>query len=156
MTETMQAVEIARPGGPEVLVPTTRPRPEARAGEVVTLTAEDLNFRLQLYPPPVHSFRLNFLDELKNIPCLCLSTVHNKIVMLKRYLCLPHPPALHSQFINKLPRPDTVGILENTSCTGSEGLTLATVSPGFFHFLPNFLARGRTSLKDRLQSVVMM
>ena len=31
MTETMQAVEIARPGGPEVLVPTTRPRPEARA-----------------------------------------------------------------------------------------------------------------------------
>lgn len=32
---TMQAVEISRPGGPEVLQPTTRPLPVLRAGEVL-------------------------------------------------------------------------------------------------------------------------
>jgi putative PIG3 family NAD(P)H quinone oxidoreductase len=35
MSETMQAVEITKAGGPEVLKPTTRPRPAPRAGEVV-------------------------------------------------------------------------------------------------------------------------
>ena len=31
----MHAVEISRPGGPEVLVPVERPTPEAGAGEVL-------------------------------------------------------------------------------------------------------------------------
>lgn len=35
MTETMRAVEISRPGGPEVLVPCTRPRPNPGHGQVV-------------------------------------------------------------------------------------------------------------------------
>lgn len=34
-SETMRAVEISRPGGPEVLKAAIRPRPEPQAGEVV-------------------------------------------------------------------------------------------------------------------------
>lgn len=39
MTQTMTAVEITAPGGPEVLQPTTRPIPEPRHGEVVIRVA---------------------------------------------------------------------------------------------------------------------
>ncbi|MBC7131496.1 MAG: NAD(P)H-quinone oxidoreductase [Roseovarius sp.] len=58
MSETMQAVEITQPGGPEVLHLTTRPRPEARAGEVVIRLAwagvnrPDALQRAGLYAPP--------------------------------------------------------------------------------------------------------
>jgi len=39
LPETMRAVEIARPGGPEVLTPTTRPVPRPKAGEIVIKVA---------------------------------------------------------------------------------------------------------------------
>ena len=34
---TQTVIEISKPGGPEVLVPTTRPVPEPKAGEVLDL-----------------------------------------------------------------------------------------------------------------------
>jgi putative PIG3 family NAD(P)H quinone oxidoreductase len=58
MAETMNAVEITEPGGPEVLAPTTRPRPEPRAGEVVIRLAyagvnrPDALQRAGAYDPP--------------------------------------------------------------------------------------------------------
>lgn len=58
MSETMQAVEITESGGPEVLKPTTRPRPEPRAGEVVIRLAyagvnrPDALQRAGMYAPP--------------------------------------------------------------------------------------------------------
>ncbi|AOB32254.1 NAD(P)H-quinone oxidoreductase [Bordetella sp. H567] len=54
----MRAVEISRPGGPEVLVPVQRPMPELRAGEVlVKVSAAGVNRpdtfqRKGSYPPP--------------------------------------------------------------------------------------------------------
>jgi NADPH2:quinone reductase len=54
----MRAVEISRPGGPEVLKPATRPRPEAAPGEVLIKVAAtgvngpDLMQRKGLYPAP--------------------------------------------------------------------------------------------------------
>lgn len=39
MTDTMRAMEITKPGGPEVLSETTRPRPKAGPGEVVIRVA---------------------------------------------------------------------------------------------------------------------
>ena len=76
MTETMQAVEIARPGGPEVLVPTTRPRPEARAGEVVIRLAwagvnrPDALQRAGLYAPPPGASDLPGLEGAGEIVAL--------------------------------------------------------------------------------------
>jgi putative PIG3 family NAD(P)H quinone oxidoreductase len=58
MSETMQAVEITTAGGPEVLKPTTRPRPAPRAGEVVIRLAyagvnrPDALQRAGMYAPP--------------------------------------------------------------------------------------------------------
>ena len=58
MTDTMRVVEISEPGGPEVLVPGTRPRPEPAAGEVLIEVAAaginrpDVFQRKGLYPPP--------------------------------------------------------------------------------------------------------
>jgi putative PIG3 family NAD(P)H quinone oxidoreductase len=55
---SMRAIEIARPGGPEVLRPVTRPVPVPRAGEVlVRVTAAGVNRpdimqRMGKYPPP--------------------------------------------------------------------------------------------------------
>ena len=54
----MKAVEISRPGGPEVLTPVERPLPELKAGEVLIKVAAagvngpDLMQRKGLYPAP--------------------------------------------------------------------------------------------------------
>lgn len=58
MSNTMQAVEITAPGGPEVLQMTTRPRPEPRSDEVVIRVAyagvnrPDALQRAGAYAPP--------------------------------------------------------------------------------------------------------
>jgi putative PIG3 family NAD(P)H quinone oxidoreductase len=56
--ETMNVVEISEPGGPEALVPATRPVPEPGPGEILVRVAyagvngPDLMQRRGLYPPP--------------------------------------------------------------------------------------------------------
>lgn len=58
MTQTMRAVEISEPGGPEVLRPCTRPMPEPAPGQVVLKLAyagvnrPDALQRAGLYAPP--------------------------------------------------------------------------------------------------------
>src|SRR5438874_9937968 len=54
----MLAIEIRSPGGPEVLVPAERPRPEPRGGEVLIkvraagVNRPDIMQREGKYPPP--------------------------------------------------------------------------------------------------------
>lgn len=58
LPETMTAIEIREPGGPEVLVPAQRPLPQPAAGEVLIEVAAagvnrpDVLQRLGGYPPP--------------------------------------------------------------------------------------------------------
>jgi len=58
MTETMRAIEITKPGGPEVLQVTTRPMPKAGYGQVVIKVAyagvnrPDALQRAGMYAPP--------------------------------------------------------------------------------------------------------
>ncbi len=58
LPSTMTAVEIREPGGPEVLVPARRPRPDPGSGEVLVKVAAagvnrpDVLQRLGSYPPP--------------------------------------------------------------------------------------------------------
>ena len=58
MAETMTAIEISSPGGPEVLKPGTRPMPELKAGEVLIEVAAaginrpDVFQRMGRYDPP--------------------------------------------------------------------------------------------------------
>ena len=64
----MKAVEISRPGGPEVLKPVTRPRPEPQTGEVLIKVATagvngpDLMQRKGLYPAPAGASDLPGLE----------------------------------------------------------------------------------------------
>ena len=56
--ETMTAIEISTPGGPEVLKPKTMPTPKPAAGQILVKVAAagvnrpDLMQRAGLYPPP--------------------------------------------------------------------------------------------------------
>jgi len=58
LPETMQAIEIAQPGPPDVLRPVTRPVPEPGPGEVLIqvsaagVNRPDVMQRLGMYPPP--------------------------------------------------------------------------------------------------------
>jgi NADPH2:quinone reductase len=76
MTQTMQAVEITQAGGPEVLQPTTRPRPTPRAGEVVIRLAyagvnrPDALQRAGLYAPPPTASDLPGLEGAGEIVAL--------------------------------------------------------------------------------------
>ena len=64
----MRAIEIARPGGPEVLRMIDMPRPRAKAGEVVIrvfaagVNRPDIQQRRGLYPPPPGASPLPGLD----------------------------------------------------------------------------------------------
>lgn len=58
LPDTMRVIEISAPGGPEVLIPGTRPLPNCRAGEVLIrvtaagINGPDLVQRRGHYPPP--------------------------------------------------------------------------------------------------------
>jgi putative PIG3 family NAD(P)H quinone oxidoreductase len=64
----MLAIEISRPGGPEVLVPVERPRPSPAAGDVLIKVAAagvnrpDVFQRLGRYPPPPGASDIPGLD----------------------------------------------------------------------------------------------
>ena len=76
MTETMQAVEITAPGGPEMLVPVTRPVPAPRTGEVVIRVAwagvnrPDALQRAGLYAPPPTASDLPGLEAAGEVVAL--------------------------------------------------------------------------------------
>ncbi len=76
MGETMNAVEITRPGGPEVLQPALRPLPVPRAGEVVIklayagVTRPDALQRAGLYAPPPTASDLPGLEAAGEIVAL--------------------------------------------------------------------------------------
>ena len=68
LPEHIQVVEITAPGGPEVLVPATRPMPEPRPDQVLVQVAAagvngpDIMQRRGLYPPPAGASDLPGLE----------------------------------------------------------------------------------------------
>lgn len=66
--DQMQAIEIAAPGGPEVLTPIDAPIPQPRSGEVLIAVAAagvngpDISQRQGAYPPPADSSPLPGLE----------------------------------------------------------------------------------------------
>ncbi|KPF88196.1 NAD(P)H-quinone oxidoreductase [alpha proteobacterium AAP38] len=73
---SMRAIEISQPGGPEVLVPTTRPVPVPAAGEVLIkvevagVNRPDVVQRQGLYPPPPGASDLPGLEVSGTIAAL--------------------------------------------------------------------------------------
>ena len=73
---TMTCVEISKPGGPEVLVPVTRPVPQPRDGEILIKVAAvgvnrpDIAQRAGLYPPPPGASDLPGLEAAGTVAAL--------------------------------------------------------------------------------------
>lgn len=73
---TMTCVEITKPGGPEVLVPATRPVPQPKAGEILIKVAAtavnrpDIAQRAGLYPPPPGASDLPGLEAAGTVAAL--------------------------------------------------------------------------------------
>ena len=73
---TMMCVEIKQPGGPEALVPATRPVPQPKAGEVLLKVAAvgvnrpDLAQRAGTYPPPPGASDLPGLEAAGTVAAL--------------------------------------------------------------------------------------
>jgi NADPH2:quinone reductase len=73
---TMTCVEITRPGGPEVLVPTSRPVPQPQAGELLIKVAAagvnrpDVAQRAGVYPPPPGASDLPGLEVAGTVAAL--------------------------------------------------------------------------------------
>ena len=73
---TMMCVEIKKPGGPEALVPATRPVPKPAAGEILLKVAAvgvnrpDLAQRAGTYPPPPGASDLPGLESAGTIAAL--------------------------------------------------------------------------------------
>ena len=73
---TMTCVEIKTPGGPEALVPTTRPLPQPKAGEILIKVAAtgvnrpDIAQRAGLYPPPPGASDLPGLEAAGTVVAL--------------------------------------------------------------------------------------
>jgi NADPH:quinone reductase len=73
---TMTCVEISKPGGPEVLVPTTRSVPQPGAGEILIKVAAtavnrpDIAQRAGLYPPPPGASDLPGLEAAGTVAAL--------------------------------------------------------------------------------------
>jgi len=76
LPDTMRALEISQPGGPEVLVPATRPVPVPAAGEVLIKVAvagvnrPDILQRQGYYPPPPGASDLPGLEVAGTIAAL--------------------------------------------------------------------------------------
>jgi NADPH2:quinone reductase len=73
---TMKCVEISKPGGPEVLVPATRPLPVLKTGEILIKVAAaginrpDIAQRAGLYPPPPGASDLPGLEASGTVAAL--------------------------------------------------------------------------------------
>jgi len=73
---TMTCVEIKKPGGPEALVPATRPVPQPAAGEILIKVAAtgvnrpDIAQRAGLYPPPPGASDLPGLEAAGTVAAL--------------------------------------------------------------------------------------
>ena len=76
LSATMTCVEISKPGGPEVLVPATRPVPQPRDGELLIKVAAtgvnrpDIAQRAGLYPPPPGASDLPGLEAAGTVAAL--------------------------------------------------------------------------------------
>lgn len=85
MTNSMRAVEISAPGGPEVLKPCTRPIPEPAAGQVVLKLAyagvnrPDALQRAGLYAPPPTASDLPGLEGAGEVVALGDGVTHLSI-----------------------------------------------------------------------------
>ncbi|MEM1235371.1 MAG: NAD(P)H-quinone oxidoreductase [Pseudomonadota bacterium] len=120
MTDTMRAIEISQPGGPEVLVETTRPRPVAGQGQVVIRVAyagvnrPDALQRTGAYAPPPTASDLPGLEASGEVVEVGPGA---QGVKLGDQVCALLPGGGYAEYVatsasHCLPIPDSMGLKE--------------------------------------------
>jgi NADPH:quinone reductase len=119
-SHTMRAVEIAKPGGPEVLRPTDRPVPVPGQGEIVIRVAyagvnrPDLAQRSGAYPPPPGASDLPGLEASGHIAAIGPGVTRWK---LGERVCALLPGGGYAEYVatpaaHALPVPQGMGLRE--------------------------------------------
>jgi NADPH2:quinone reductase len=137
---TMMCVEIRQPGGPEALVPATRPVPEPAAGEVLLKVAAvgvnrpDLAQRAGTYPPPPGASDLPGLEAAGTIAALGDGVTGWKV---GDAVCALTPGGSYAEYCT-VPAPQCLPLPR-----GYDMLQAAALPENYFTVWHNLFERGR-------------
>ncbi|MGD9884777.1 MAG: NAD(P)H-quinone oxidoreductase [Reyranella sp.] len=139
---TMTCVEIKKPGGPEALVPTTRPVPQPKDGEILIRVAAtgvnrpDIAQRAGLYPPPPGASDLPGLEAAGTVAALGGGVSGWKA---GDALCALTPGGSYAEYCT-VPAPQCLPLPE-----GFDMLRAAALPENYFTVWHNLFERGRLS-----------
>jgi NADPH2:quinone reductase len=136
---TMMCVEIKKPGGPEALVPATRPVPKPAAGEVLLKVAAtgvnrpDLAQRAGTYPPPPGASDLPGLEAAGTITALGEGVIDWKV---GEAVCALTPGGSYAEYCT-VPAPQCLPLPK-----GYDMLHAAALPENYFTVWHNLFERG--------------
>jgi NADPH:quinone reductase len=137
---SMMCVEIKKPGGPEALVPATRPVPQPKPGEVLLKVAAtgvnrpDLAQRAGTYPPPPGASDLPGLEAAGTIAALGEGVTEWK---LGDSVCALTPGGSYAEYCT-VPAPQCLPVPK-----GFDMLQAAALPENYFTVWHNLFERGR-------------
>jgi NADPH2:quinone reductase len=137
---TMMCVEIKKPGGPEALVPATRPVPQPQAGEVLLKVAAtgvnrpDLAQRAGTYPPPPGASDLPGLEAAGTIAALGEGVTEWKV---GDEVCALTPGGSYAEYCT-VPAPQCLALPK-----GYDMLHAAALPENYFTVWHNLFERGQ-------------
>jgi NADPH2:quinone reductase len=136
---TMMCVEIKKPGGPEALVPATRPVPKPAAGEILLKVAAtgvnrpDLAQRAGTYPPPPGASDLPGLEAAGTIAALGEGVIDWKV---GEAVCALTPGGSYAEYCT-VPAPQCLPLPK-----GYDMLHAAALPENYFTVWHNLFERG--------------
>jgi NADPH:quinone reductase len=137
---SMMCVEIKQPGGPEALVPATRPVPQPKPGEVLLKVAAtgvnrpDLAQRAGTYPPPPGASDLPGLEAAGTIAALGEGVTQWKV---GDSVCALTPGGSYAEYCT-VPAPQCLPVPK-----GFDMLQAAALPENYFTVWHNLFERGR-------------
>ena len=137
---TMTCVEIRQPGGPDALVPTTRPVPQPKAGEILIKVAAtginrpDLAQRAGLYPPPPGASDLPGLEAAGTVAALGTGVTGWKV---GDAVCALTPGGSYAEYCT-VPAPQCLPVPK-----GFDMLHAAALPENYFTVWHNLFERGQ-------------
>ena len=137
---TMMCVEIKTPGGPEALVPATRPVPRPKAGELLIKVAAtgvnrpDIAQRAGLYPPPPGASDLPGLEAAGTVAALGAGVTGWQV---GDALCALTPGGAYAEYCTA-PAPQCLAVPK-----GFDMLRAAALPENYFTVWHNLFERGQ-------------
>jgi NADPH2:quinone reductase len=142
---TMTCVEISKPGGPEVLVPATRPVPQPKDGEILIKVAAtavnrpDIAQRAGLYPPPPGASDLPGLEAAGTVAALGAGVTGWKV---GDAICALTPGGSYAEYCT-VPAPQCLPLPK-----GFDMLRAAALPENYFTVWHNLFERGQLKARE--------